>query len=54
MGEIKKVLPVKLIAGVFGREEDLFETVKDKLAARYGPVDFTSRLFSFGHTSYYR
>jgi hypothetical protein len=45
--------PAKLIASIITGEPDLVEEVCSRLAAEFGPIDFTSRRLAFDYTQYY-
>jgi hypothetical protein len=53
MGQIREVLPVKILAGLLSRDVSLFETVKLELEKDWGPVDQQSDLMDFKFTRYY-
>jgi hypothetical protein len=53
MGRTKQALPVKLIVGMFSREETLLSVAKGALMNRFGPVDYESELLYFDQTPYY-
>ena len=45
--------PVKLFAGAFSADEEVLDHVIEKLAARFGPVDWRSPPMMFDRTRYY-
>lgn len=53
MGQIKKHLPVKLIAGFIFKDERIFCRAECILRERFGKIDFSSDTLPFVHTSYY-
>jgi len=54
MGEIKAVIPVKLIVGQIASDPELFYASQRELVSRYGEVDFESPVLDFTFTDYYR
>lgn len=54
MIKLKYPPPVKLIAGIIYRKEELFVRVKDELAGEYGEIDFESACLLFHYTRYYQ
>jgi hypothetical protein len=53
MAQPKAFAPVKLVCGVIYREEALYEEVRRRLIAEWGPVDMESPAFAFDLTDYY-
>jgi hypothetical protein len=53
MGEIKKILPEKLVIGFIYKNEEIVEKVKDALINEFGKIDFESAALNFIHTDYY-
>jgi len=53
MGEIKKVIPVKIFCGLIYSEEKLVEKVKKLLCKKFGEIDFVIGPFLFNFTDYY-
>jgi hypothetical protein len=53
MAQPKPFAPVKLVCGVIYREEALYEEVRRRLIAEWGPVDRESPAFVFDLTNYY-
>ena len=53
MGTIITPQPVKAVIGVLTATPDLLPDVYAELAARLGPIDFTSALMPFTGTTYY-
>jgi len=53
MGEAKIPEPVKLIASIFGANEDRLRRAESLLAQEFGPLDYRSALLPFTHTDYY-
>lgn len=53
MAQPKAFAPVKLVCGVIFREAALYEDVKRRLVAEWGPVDMESPAFAFDLTDYY-
>jgi len=53
MGNIKKVLPVKIFCGFIYKEEKVFEEAKIKLEERWGETDIEYGPFNFDFTDYY-
>jgi Domain of unknown function (DUF4416) len=53
MAQPKPFAPVKLICGVIYREDALYEEVKRRLVAEWGPADLESPDFAFDLTDYY-
>jgi hypothetical protein len=53
MGEIKKPIPEKLIAGFIYKDAGAYETAKKTLIAKFGPIDLESREMDFNYTEYY-
>lgn len=54
MGNIRKVLPVKLILGMISQKESLFKEAAKEFELRFGPIDFTSQVIPFVFTNYYK
>ncbi|MHC9539675.1 MAG: DUF4416 family protein [Vulcanimicrobiota bacterium] len=53
MGRVRAVTPVKLIVGMIGNEEALFQQALAPLQIRCGPVDYQSDFIPFTFTQYY-
>jgi hypothetical protein len=53
MGTAREVQPVKLIASLLTGDLALLDPVREALAHTWGPIDFTSPLLPFDHTTYY-
>ena len=53
MGQIRSHPPVKLIVGIITAVPDLLPEVHQRLAERFGGVDFASDLLPFDYTTYY-
>jgi hypothetical protein len=53
MGQIRRHPPVKLIIGFIFKQECYFKQARRLLCARFGRVDFESRVLDFDYTSYY-
>lgn len=53
MGKINKHFPVKLIAGFIFKDENSLKLAERRLIARFGKLDFESKIIPFIHTSYY-
>lgn len=53
MGEIKAVIPEKLIVGMLAAEEDNFLKVQKEMILRYGHTDYESPVIDFKWTNYY-
>jgi hypothetical protein len=53
MGKIKEPRPVKLIASIFTGVPTLLHEAASALSTHFGPVDYSSQVLSFEHTSYY-
>ncbi len=53
MGRVRVVTPVKLIVGMIGREEALFQEALAPLEIHCGPVDYQSDFIPFTFTQYY-
>ena len=53
MGLIKSTPPVKLIVGIITAKPGLLAAVYQRLAERFGEIDFTSQLLPFDYTAYY-
>ena len=53
MGQIKSHPPVKLIVGIITAMPDLLLAVHQRLAERFGRIDFISELLPFDYTTYY-
>ena len=45
--------PVKLIASVFSRNNELIAAATEELSRKFGRVDFVSHVFPFNSTTYY-
>ena len=54
MGKINKHPPVKLIAGLIFREQDILNAAQACLRKRFGKIDFESQALAFNHTDYYQ
>lgn len=54
VGEVKKYIPVKLIAGMISQDINLFSKASLILAKKFGAIDFKSQILDFGHTTYYQ
>ncbi len=53
MGEAKIPEAVKLIASIFGADEDRLRRAESLLVREFGPLDYRSELLPFTHTDYY-
>jgi hypothetical protein len=53
MGQIRSHSPVKLIVGIIAAAPDLLAVVHQRLAGRFGRVDFASDVLPFDYTTYY-
>lgn len=53
MGEPKIPPPVKLVASIFGPDEDRLRRAASLLSQAFGPLDYRSELLPFTHTDYY-
>ncbi len=53
MGQVGKVSPVKLLAGLITADLLLFAAVKERLEKVWGPVDCVSEIMDFNYTRYY-
>jgi hypothetical protein len=53
MGELRKVVKVKLIIGLIAGKESLLKKAVQLLEKSYGSVDFTSEIIPFDKTDYY-
>lgn len=53
MASPKTPPPVKLIIAVLYADENLLETMGDRLHRQFGPIDFVSPAFPFTQTDYY-
>lgn len=54
MGRIINKKPVKLIIGLFFKEDSIFDKTKIILKRRFGLIDFESQILPFNHTNYYK
>ncbi|MFC1709434.1 DUF4416 family protein [Candidatus Omnitrophota bacterium] len=54
MGQIPKILPVKLIVSIFTRNADYFKDIEQILSKKFGPIDFSTPILDFNHTQYYQ
>ena len=46
--------PVKLFVGIIFSELANLESLYEKLKNEFGPIDFTSEIYSFTHSNYYK
>lgn len=53
MGKIRKYNPVKLIIGFIYKDEAVFIKARNKLARKFGKIDFESARIDFNYTDYY-
>lgn len=53
MGNPRHPRKVKLFAGVLTADEALISKTRRVLARQFGPIDYESPVFDFGHTGYY-
>ena len=54
MWTLEKPKPVKLIVGILSADENALNTAREKIAAEFGKADFTSEIFPFDKTDYYK
>ena len=53
MGIIRPVEQVKLFTAILFGSEDVFNTAREKLSSALGPVDMTSPVWKWSHSTYY-
>ena len=53
MGEIKRTLAVKLIAGIIFKDDSVFKTARSILGRHFGKIDLESQTLPFELTDYY-
>jgi len=53
MAEAKPFRPVKLVCGIIGAEDAVFEAAEKRIAGLYGEIDSRSERFAFVATDYY-
>mgnify|MGYP001814503756 CR=1 FL=1 len=53
MGTAREPQPVKLIASLLTGEPSLLDGAQEALVQAFGPIDLTSKLLPFDHTTYY-
>ncbi|MBI5756814.1 MAG: DUF4416 family protein [Nitrospirae bacterium] len=53
MSSIKPVGEVKLFAGILFRDKEYIDIIRDKLSSAFGPIDLTSPVWPWVHSSYY-
>ena len=53
MGSIKPVEKVKLFAGILFRDKEYIDIIRDKISSTFGPIDLTSPVWPWVHSSYY-
>ena len=53
MGIIRPVEQVKLFTAILFGSEDVFNTAREKLSSALGPVDMTSPVWTWSHSTYY-
>lgn len=53
MTKVKQPQPVKLIMSMISAEETLLTQVEERIARRWGQIDFRSPIFPFQRTRYY-
>lgn len=53
MGEIKRILPEKLVIAFIYKEEEIYDKTKKILMNKFGDIDFESKEIKFTYTDYY-
>jgi hypothetical protein len=54
MWNLKEPIPVKLIIGILAANEQCLKTAVDKIQTEFGKFDFTSPVWPFTQTNYYK
>lgn len=54
MGQIQKILPVKLIIGIIGSQDKFFALTQNALKKKFKTIDYISPLCNFDKTDYYQ